>query len=162
MTHILSDISVRPDFTGLPPSVYHGLVHLTNNAAALLTIEQSLNFIAGASLDPNTVSVNPLNANNFLEAAYSKAGTCFYIWDNQGTGGNGTQYAQALTRKDAGAYALLVCWDRVRPENKQSLEAGFTWEASNVASESSRTCCTRARFTHGSKYTTSTNLAPRR
>jgi type IV pilus assembly protein PilA len=65
------------------------------NAAALSTIEQSLNFIAGASLDPNTVSVNALNANNFLEASFSKSGTCFYIWDNQGTGGNGTQYAQA-------------------------------------------------------------------
>jgi type IV pilus assembly protein PilA len=64
------------------------------NAAALLQIEQSLNFVPTASTDPNTVSVNALNANNFLEAAYSKAGNCFYIWDNQGTGGNGTQYAE--------------------------------------------------------------------
>ena len=39
---ILSDISVRPDFTGLPPSVYHGLVHLTNNAAAVLTLVAGL------------------------------------------------------------------------------------------------------------------------
>jgi type IV pilus assembly protein PilA len=62
---------------------------------ALLNIEQSLQFTAGASTDPNQVSVNPVNANNFTEAAYSKSGTCFYIWDNQGTGGNGTQYAQA-------------------------------------------------------------------
>ena len=37
MVRILADISVQPDFNGLPPSVYHGLVHLTNNAAALLT-----------------------------------------------------------------------------------------------------------------------------
>jgi type IV pilus assembly protein PilA len=64
------------------------------DAAALTTIEQSLNFVGGASTDPNTVSVNALNSNNFLEAAYSKAGNCFYIWDNQGTGGNGTQYAE--------------------------------------------------------------------
>ena len=42
MTHILSDISVRPDFNGLPPSVYSGLVHLTNNAAALLTLVAGL------------------------------------------------------------------------------------------------------------------------
>ena len=39
---ILSDISVRPDFVGLPPSVYHGLVHLTNNAAAVLTLVAGL------------------------------------------------------------------------------------------------------------------------
>lgn len=42
MTHILNDISVRPDFNGLPPSVYHGLVHLTDNAAALLTLVAGL------------------------------------------------------------------------------------------------------------------------
>ena len=34
---IVSDISVTPDFSGLPPNLYHGLVHLTNNAAAVLT-----------------------------------------------------------------------------------------------------------------------------
>ena len=33
-----SGISVTPDFNGLPPSVYHGLIHLTNNAAAVLTL----------------------------------------------------------------------------------------------------------------------------
>src|SRR6266511_2500501 len=37
VTRILNDISVTPDFNGLPPSVYHGLIHLTNNAAAVLT-----------------------------------------------------------------------------------------------------------------------------
>ena len=42
MTHILTDIAVTPDFTGLPPAVYHGLVHLTNNAAALLTLVAGL------------------------------------------------------------------------------------------------------------------------
>jgi hypothetical protein len=38
----LTDITVTPDFTGLPPSVYHGLVHLTNNAAAVLTLVAGL------------------------------------------------------------------------------------------------------------------------
>ncbi len=38
MTHFLTDISITPDFNGLPPSVYHGLVHLTNNAAAVLLL----------------------------------------------------------------------------------------------------------------------------
>ncbi|HVC35061.1 MAG TPA: hypothetical protein VNL16_16230 [Chloroflexota bacterium] len=35
-------ISVSPDFNGLPPSVYHGLVHLTDNAAAILTLVAGL------------------------------------------------------------------------------------------------------------------------
>ena len=42
MTRIFSDVSVTPDFNGLPPSVYHGLVHLTNNAAAILTLVAGL------------------------------------------------------------------------------------------------------------------------
>lgn len=42
MTQILGDISVRPDFRGLPPSVYHGLVQLTDNAAAILTLVAAL------------------------------------------------------------------------------------------------------------------------
>ena len=42
MTHFLTDISVTPDFSGLPPSVCHGLVHLTNNAAAVLTLVAGL------------------------------------------------------------------------------------------------------------------------
>ncbi len=42
MTRILADISVKPDFNGLPPSVYHGLVHLTDNAAAVLTLVAGL------------------------------------------------------------------------------------------------------------------------
>ena len=37
-----SNLSVTPDFSGLPPSVYHGLVHLTNNAAAVLTLVAGL------------------------------------------------------------------------------------------------------------------------
>jgi len=42
LTHILGDISVRPDFNGLPPNVYHGLVHLTDNAAAVLMLVAGL------------------------------------------------------------------------------------------------------------------------
>ena len=42
MTRILTDVTVTPDFAGLPPSVYHGLVHLTNNAAAVLTLVAGL------------------------------------------------------------------------------------------------------------------------
>lgn len=41
----LSDIGVTPDFNGLPPSVYHGLVHLTDNAAALLTLVAGLGLV---------------------------------------------------------------------------------------------------------------------
>jgi hypothetical protein len=42
VTHFLTDISITPDFNGLPPSVYHGLVHLTNNAAAVLLLVAGL------------------------------------------------------------------------------------------------------------------------
>ena len=45
MTRIFSDISVTPDFSGLPPSVYHGLVHLTDNAAAILTLVAGLGLV---------------------------------------------------------------------------------------------------------------------
>lgn len=42
MIHVLGDISVRPDFNGLPPSVYHGLIQLTDNAAGVLTLVAGL------------------------------------------------------------------------------------------------------------------------
>ena len=42
MTRVLTDISVNPDFNGLPSNVYHGLVHLTDNAAAVLTLVAGL------------------------------------------------------------------------------------------------------------------------
>ena len=47
---IVSDISVTPDFTGLPPNLYHGLIHLTNNAAAVLTLVAGLGLLAYAVL----------------------------------------------------------------------------------------------------------------
>ena len=39
------DISVRPDFIGLPANVHQGLVHLTNNAAAVLTLVSGLGIV---------------------------------------------------------------------------------------------------------------------
>ena len=45
MNHILTDIVVRPDFNGLPPTVYHGLVQLTDNAAAVLTLVAGLGLV---------------------------------------------------------------------------------------------------------------------
>jgi len=39
---IRSDISVTPDFTGLPPNVLHGLMTLSNNAAAILMLVSGL------------------------------------------------------------------------------------------------------------------------
>jgi len=39
------DIAVSPDFTGLPSNVHAGLVHLTNNAAALLTLVSGLGIV---------------------------------------------------------------------------------------------------------------------
>jgi hypothetical protein len=42
VARVFTDISVNPDFTGLPSNVYHGLVHLTDNAAAVLTLVAGL------------------------------------------------------------------------------------------------------------------------
>ena len=39
------DVSVTPDYTGLPANVHDGLVHLTNNAAALLTMVSGLGIV---------------------------------------------------------------------------------------------------------------------
>ena len=45
MSRILMDISVTPDFRGLPPNLYQGLIHLTNNAAAVLTLVAGLGLV---------------------------------------------------------------------------------------------------------------------
>src|SRR5258708_13554324 len=42
VTRVFTDISVNPDFNGLPTNVYNGLVHLTDNAAAILTLVTGL------------------------------------------------------------------------------------------------------------------------
>ena len=39
------DIQIHPDFNGLPPNVHQGLVHLTNNAAALLVLVSGLGIV---------------------------------------------------------------------------------------------------------------------
>ena len=39
------DISVHPDFDGLPANVQQGLIHLTNNAAALLALISGLGIV---------------------------------------------------------------------------------------------------------------------
>jgi hypothetical protein len=44
MTQV-ADINVSPDFKGLPDSVTSGLVHLTNNAAAVLLLLSGLGIV---------------------------------------------------------------------------------------------------------------------
>ena len=39
------DIAIHPDFDGLPTNVHEGLVHLTNNAAALLALVSGLGIV---------------------------------------------------------------------------------------------------------------------
>jgi hypothetical protein len=41
----VADISVSPDFSGLPDSVRTGLIHLTNNAAAALLLLSGLGIV---------------------------------------------------------------------------------------------------------------------
>ncbi len=45
MRALLADVSVTPDFSGLPPNVLHGLQHLTNNAAAVLMLISGLGIV---------------------------------------------------------------------------------------------------------------------
>ena len=45
MTSFLTDISIHPDFAGLPPNVYHGLVQLTDNAAGVLVLVAGLGLV---------------------------------------------------------------------------------------------------------------------
>lgn len=42
VVRLLTDISVHPDVSGLPPNVVAGLTHLANNAAGLLVIVAAL------------------------------------------------------------------------------------------------------------------------
>ncbi len=45
MRALLADVSVTPDFSGLPPNLLHGLQHLTNNAAAVLMLISGLGIV---------------------------------------------------------------------------------------------------------------------
>jgi hypothetical protein len=45
MRYRFLDIAIKPDFNGLPPNVREGLVHLTNNAAAVLTLVSGLGIV---------------------------------------------------------------------------------------------------------------------
>lgn len=45
----LDDINVTPDFTGLPPSVLHGLIRLSDNAAAVLFLVAGLGIAVSLS-----------------------------------------------------------------------------------------------------------------
>ena len=43
--HVLLDIQVRPDFTGLPPELLAGLTRMTDNAAAILLLVSGLGIV---------------------------------------------------------------------------------------------------------------------
>jgi hypothetical protein len=47
----------------------------------------------------------------------------------------GSRYSRALARKDPNGYSLLVCWDRVLPQDRKSLASGFAEEAGNTATD---------------------------
>jgi len=46
---ILLDISIKPDFNGLPPNLVHGLQQLTDNAAALLLLISGLGIVVSVA-----------------------------------------------------------------------------------------------------------------
>ena len=75
--------------------------------ADLLLEEPSLQFVPATteSTTAKMVSVNPATISTFYAAAYSKAGTCFYIMDNSAAGGAGTTYGSAASSNGAGCTA---------------------------------------------------------
>ena len=60
--------------------------YATCNNTKLAGIETALTFTAGASTDPNTVSVNAVSATVWSASSFSKSGTCFSVWDDSTTG----------------------------------------------------------------------------
>jgi hypothetical protein len=44
-----------------------------------------------------------------------------------------SRYSDALMKKANAGYSLLVCWDHVLPQDRTSMETGFTEEAANTA-----------------------------
>ena len=42
---VLLDIEIQPRFDGLPPQIEHGLVHLTDNLAALLMLASGVGIV---------------------------------------------------------------------------------------------------------------------
>ena len=75
--------------------------------SALKAEEPSLNIVgpAVASTSAKMVSVDGATSTTFYAAAFSKAGTCFYIKDNSATGGQGTTYGKAASTAGAGCTA---------------------------------------------------------
>jgi hypothetical protein len=45
----------------------------------------------------------------------------------------GSRYSQARARNNTVAYSVLVCWDRVLPPDRQSMESGFAEDAGTTA-----------------------------
>jgi type IV pilus assembly protein PilA len=67
--------------------------------ATLSATEPAIGFV-DATTPPsgsNAVSVNPVNATYIVFAGLSKSGTCFFVSDNEGTGGSGVRYAKATS-----------------------------------------------------------------
>ncbi len=74
-------------------------------AATLEADEPSLSFVAALSTGPKVVSVVAVpTADVWTGAALSSSDTCFYIQDNSGSTGNGTEFA-----KDTSAGAAAAC-----------------------------------------------------
>lgn len=65
--------------------------------AGLTAVEPSLTFVpAGTiSLGPNVISVDPVSANLIVMAGQARSGDCFFLADNEATGGTGVQYAKS-------------------------------------------------------------------
>jgi type IV pilus assembly protein PilA len=65
--------------------------------AGLTTVEPALTFVVATSISPgpNVVSVDPAAASHIVMAGQSRSGTCFFLSDDAGVGGVGTQFARS-------------------------------------------------------------------
>jgi type IV pilus assembly protein PilA len=64
--------------------------------AGLAAVEPSLTFVAAGSISPgpNVVSVDPTSTSYIVFAGQSRSGTCYFLADDESSGGVGVQYAK--------------------------------------------------------------------
>jgi type IV pilus assembly protein PilA len=91
--------SLRNALTAAKTIYTDSQTYASATAAAMTTVEPSLDFVAGTATSPNqnTVSVSSSAAGVFSAAAMSASGTCYWIKDNLA---GGTTYGSTTTAAD--------------------------------------------------------------
>jgi type IV pilus assembly protein PilA len=91
--------SLRNALTAAKTIYTDSQTYASATAAAMTTVEPSLDFVVGTATSPNqnTVSVHSSAAGVFSAAAMSASGTCYYIKENVASG---TTYGSTTTAAD--------------------------------------------------------------